>query len=195
MLASWRHHSRRRVCIAGLVLALASTLPSPLSASVVVPATLDELAGEADLIVHARVARVDTRQAPRTLRVERVVSLEVLRPLKGSPEGTVVIVLPGGTYGRYRTVVPGVPEVAEGEEAVFFLRTSPAGGPQLVGLSQGFLRVRLDPATGQRMVTAPVAAGTDGPVVRGANDRGPQPLARVESRIAGVVLAQVRGRR
>ena len=128
MLASWRHRSRRRVCIAGLVLALASTLPFPLSASVVVPATLDELAGEADLILHARIARVETRQAPRTLRVERVVSLEVLRPLKGSPEGIVVIVLPGGTYGRYRTVVPGVPEIAEGEEALFFLRAGPASG-------------------------------------------------------------------
>ena len=194
MLASWRRPSRRRVCVAGLALALA-TLPFPLSASVVVPATLDELAGEADLIVHARVARVDTRQAPRTLRVERVVSLEVLRPLKGSPDGTVVIVLPGGTFGRYRTIVHGVPEVAEGEEAVLFLRASASGSPQLVGLSQGFLRIRIDPATGQRTVIAPVAAGTDGPVVRGANDRGPQPLARIESRIAGVVLAQVRGRR
>jgi hypothetical protein len=183
------------MCIAGLVLALASILPSSLSASVVVPATLDELAGEADLVVHARITRVDTRQAPQTLRVERVVSLEILRPLKGSPEGTVVIVLPGGTYGRYRTIVPGVPEIAEGEEALFFLRASPAVGPQLVGLSQGFLRVRIDPATGQRMVIPPIAAGIDGPVVRGATDRGPQPLARVESRIAGVVLAQVRGRR
>jgi hypothetical protein len=195
MLASWRRHSRRRVCLAGLVLALASTLPSSLAASVVVPATLDELAGEADLIVHARIVRVDTRQAPRTLRVERVVSLEILRPLKGSPEGTVVIVLPGGTHGRYRTVVHGVPEIAEGEEALFFLRASPGGGPQLVGLSQGFLRVRIDPATGQRMVIPPIAAGIDGPVVRGATDRGPQPLARIESRIASVVLAQVRGRR
>lgn len=195
MLASWRRRTCRRVCLAGLVLALGSTLPSPLSASVVVPATLDELAGEADLIVHARVAGVGTRQAPGTRRVERVVSLDVLRPLKGSPDGTVVVILPGGTYGRYRTVVPGVPEMAEGGEGVFFLRTSPAGVPHLVGLSQGFLRVRVDPATGQRMVAAPVVAGTDGPVVRGANDRGPQPLARVETRIAQVVLAQLRGRR
>jgi hypothetical protein len=177
------------------VLALASTLSSTLTASVVVPATLDELASEADLIVHGRVARVDTRQAPRTGRVERVVSLDVLRPLKGSPDATVFVILPGGTFGRYRTVVHGVPEVAEGEEVVLFLRTSPAGVPQLVGLSQGFLRVRVDVATGQRTVAAPVVSGVDGPVVRGATDRGSQPLAAIESRIARVVLAQVRGRR
>jgi hypothetical protein len=182
----------RLFALAGLILALTS--PRPLDASIVIPATLDELAGEADLIVHARVVRVETRQAPGTRRVERIVALDVLRAWKGRPEGTVHVVLPGGTFGRYRTIVPGVPEVAEGEEAVLFLRASPAGVPQLVGLSQGILRVRVDPATGERLVAAPVAAGADGPVVRGATDRGPQRLARIEARVAQVVLAQARGR-
>jgi hypothetical protein len=174
---------------------LALALPRSLDASVVIPATLDELASEADLIVHARIARVDARQAPGTLRVERVVTLAVVRTLKGSPGEALQLVLPGGTYGRYRTVVPGVPEVAEGEEAVLFLRPSPAGATHLVGFSQGILRVRIDPSTGQRMVGAPVLSEVAGPVVRGAADRGPQPLATIEARIARVVLAQLRGRR
>jgi hypothetical protein len=194
MLASLRRPSRRGLfALAGLILALA--LPRPLAASVVIPATLDELAGEADLIVHARVARVDARQAAGTLRVERVVTLAVVRALKGSPGETVQLVLPGGTYGRYRTVVPGVPEVAEGEEAVLFLRPSPTGVTHLVGFSQGVMRVRIDPSTGQRMVAAPVVSEVVGPVVRGATDRGPQPLATIEARIARAVLAQLRGRR
>ena len=193
MLASPRHPRRGLSALAGLVLALAV---SPyLDASVVIPATLDELAGEANLIVHARVARVDTRQAPGTLRVERVVTLAVVRALKGSPGEALELVLPGGTFGRYRTVVPGVPEIAEGEEAVLFLRPSPTGATHLVGFSQGFLRVRIDPSTGQRMVAAPVMSEMVGPVVRGATDRGPQPLAAIEARIARVVLAQLRGRR
>jgi hypothetical protein len=174
------------------MLALAS--PPTLDASIVIPATLDELAAEADLIVHARVARVDTRQAPGTRRVERVVALDVVRAWKGRPAETVHVVLPGGTFGRYRTVVPGVPDVADGEEAVLFLRASPAGVPQLVGLSQGILRIRVDPVTGERVVAAPVGADVAGPVVRGATDRGPQPLARIEARVARVVLAQLRGR-
>jgi hypothetical protein len=194
MLASLRRPSRRGLfALAGLILALA--LPRPLAASVVIPATLDELAGEADLIVHARVARVDARQAAGTLRVERVVTLAVVRALKGSPGETVQLVLPGGTYGRYRTVVPGVPEVAEGEEAVLFLRPSSTGVTHLVGFSQGVMRVRIDPSTGQRMVAAPVVSEVVGPVVRGATDRGPQPLATIEARIARAVLAQLRGRR
>ena len=146
MLASPRHPRRGLSALAGLVLALA--LSPSLDASVVIPATLDELAGEADLIVHARVARVDTRQAPGTLRVERVVTLAVVRALKGSPGEALQLVLPGGTFGRYRTVVPGVPEIAEGEEAVLFLRPSPTGATHLVGFSQGVLRVRIDPIDG-----------------------------------------------
>ncbi|MFI5078157.1 MAG: hypothetical protein ACHQRO_12475 [Vicinamibacteria bacterium] len=193
MLASPRHPRRGLSALAVLLLAL--TLPRFLDASIVIPATLDELAGEADLIVHARVARVDTRQAPGTLRVERVVTLAVVRALKGSPGEALELVLPGGTFGRYRTVVPGVPEIAEGEEAVLFLRPSPTGATHLVGFSQGFLRVRIDPSTGQRMVAAPVMSEMVGPVVRGAADRGPQPLAAIEARIARVVLAQLRGRR
>ena len=193
MLASPRRPRRRLFALAGLMLALA--VPRSLDASVVIPATLDELAGEADLIVHARVARVDARQAPGTLRVERVVTLAVVRALKGSPGETLQLVLPGGTYGRYRTVVPGVPEIAEGEEAVLFLRPSPGGATHLVGFSQGVMRVRIDPSTGQRMVAAPVTSDVARPVVRGATDRGPQPLATIEARIARVVLAQLRGRR
>ena len=193
MLASPRHPHRGLSALAVLLLAL--TFPRFLDASVVIPATLDELAGEADLIVHARVARVDTRQAPGTLRVERVVTLAVVRALKGSPGEALELVLPGGTFGRYRTVVPGVPEIAEGEEAVLFLRPSTTGATHLVGFSQGFLRVRIDPSTGQRMVAAPVMSEIVGPVVRGATDRGPQPLATIEARIARVVLAQLRGRR
>jgi len=184
---------RGLLALAGVLLALMA--PPYLSASIVVPATLDELAGEAELVVHARVAHVETRQAPGTRRVERLVSFDVLRALKGSPSGTVQVVLAGGTFGRYRTVVPGVPDLTQGEEVVLFLRAWPARGLQLVGFTQGFLRVRVDASTGERVVAAPVAAGSDGPVVRGATDRGPQPLARIEARIARVVLAQVRGRR
>ncbi len=185
--------SRRLLALAGLLLAVSA--PRILDASTVIPATLDELATEADLIVHARVARIDVRQAPGTRRVERVVALDVVRAWKGRPAETVHVVLPGGTFGRYRTIVPGVPDFSEGEEAVLFLRASPAGVPQLVGMSQGILRVRVDGATGERVVAAPVAAGTAGPVVRGATDRGPQPLARIEARVSRVVLAQLRGRR
>ena len=194
MLATQRvHSSRARLAAAGLAFALAAAVS--LHASVTIPATLDELTAEAELVVYARVAGVETRQAPGTLRVERVVALEVIRALKGTPPEGLQLVLPGGTFGRYRTVVPGMPELAGGDEAVVFLRASAAGAPHLVGFNQGFLRVRVDSATGARMVAAPVGADVEGAVVRGVPGRGAQPLDRIEARIAGVVLAQLRGRR
>ncbi|MEO5820739.1 MAG: hypothetical protein ABIT71_09555 [Vicinamibacteraceae bacterium] len=190
---------RARLAMAGptlaLAVALAAATSNSLIASVTLPATVDELAAEADAVVHVRVARVEARQAAGTLRVERLLTLDVLRTLKGAPGGVVQLVLPGGTFGRYRTVVPGVPDVADGDEAVVFLRGAGTSAPRLVGFSQGFLRVRIDAATGQRVVGSFSAAGADGPIVRGATGRGPQPLARLEARIAQVVLAQVRGRR
>ena len=193
MLASPRHPRRGLSALAVLLVAL--TLPRFLQASVTIPATLDELATEADFVVYARIAGVETRQSPRTLRVERVVALDVIRALKGTPPERLQLVLPGGTFGRYRTVVPGAPEVTDGDEGVIFLRASGAAPPHLVGFSQGFLRVRVDPLTGARTVAAPVVAEGAGPVVRGATDRGPQPLARLEARIATAVLGQIRGRR
>jgi hypothetical protein len=107
------------------VLALVLAPASGSHASVTVPATLDELAGEADLVVYARVADVVARQQPRTQRVERVVALDVIRALKGTPPDAVAFILPGGTFGRYRTIVPGMPEIAAGDEAVIFLRVPP----------------------------------------------------------------------
>ena len=190
MLSRWRI----LVC-GGLFGLIACGLGPSLSASVTIPATLDELASEADLVVYARVAGVETRQAAGTLRVERVIALEIIRALKGTPPDGLQLVLPGGTFGRYRTIVPGVPELTGGDEGVLFLRASGAAPPHLVGFSQGFIRVRIDPRTGERMVGAPVVAEGEGPVVRGATDRGPQPLARLEARIATVVLAQLRGGR
>jgi hypothetical protein len=186
---------RRSVLFATALSLVALALGPCLQASVTVPATLDELAAEADVVVYARIAGVEMRQSARTLRVERVVALEVIRALKGTPPEGLQLVLPGGTFGRYRTVVPGAPDVADGDEGVLFLRTSGAAPPHLVGFSQGFMRVRVDPLTGARTVAAPIVAEAEGPVVRGATDRGPQPLARLEARIATVVLAQIRGRR
>jgi hypothetical protein len=185
----------RRARLASICLAAALAAAVPLHASVTLPATLDELTAEAELVVYARVAAIETRQAPGTLRVERVVALDVIRALKGTPPDGLRLVLPGGTFGRYRTIVPGVPELTGGDEGVLFLRASANGAPHLVGFSQGFLRVRVDPETGTRTVSAPVAADAEGVVVRGAPGRGAQPLYLVEARIAGVVLAQLRGRR
>jgi hypothetical protein len=171
-------------------LVLSILMAAPLGATVLLPATLEELAEHADAIVYARVASVSSRQAASTLRVERLVELDVVRYLKGSGGPSVTLHVPGGTFGRYRTVTPGSPELAAGEEAVFFIGARGAAGPWLVGLGQGVLRVSLDEASGRRVVRSPILSSDEGPVRRGDSARRPVPLAELEGRLAAAVIAQ-----
>ena len=67
------------------------------------PRRSNELAAEADAVVYARVAAVSVRQAAGTLRVERIVWLEVVRYLKGSGEPRCDCAS-RRNLGRYRTV-------------------------------------------------------------------------------------------
>ncbi len=173
------------------VAALAFTVP--LEATIILPATLGELTAEADAIVYARVASVTSRQSAGTLRVERLVSLDVVRYLKGSGEQTIALQVPGGTYGRYRTVMPGTPELATGDEAVFFL-TATTRGLGLAGLAQGIYRIAVDEASGRRVVRAPIEGTSDGPIRRGDAARRPVSLDEFEGRVAVSVIAG-RGRR
>ena len=168
-----------------------------LDASVVIPATLDELAGEADLIVHARVARVDTRQAPGTLRVERVVTLAVVRALKGSPgealaaraAGRHLWTLPDGGAGRARRL----PRARRQCSSCARHRPAQPAWWASRRASCGSGLIPMDGAADGRRPRHVGDCRTGR--ARGHRFRGPQPLATIEARIARVVLAQLRGRR
>ncbi|HEY8548551.1 MAG TPA: hypothetical protein VIL35_01235 [Vicinamibacterales bacterium] len=163
-------------------------LAASLEASIVLPASLDELALEAEAIVLAHVTQVGVRQDAVTRRVERVATIEVLRSLKGSWPRTLHVRVPGGTLGRYRTIVPGSPSLAPGEEGIFFLRADGADLPFILGLSQGLYRVSRD-AAGGRIVRPPIEERITGPIVRGSVERSPVPLERFEARLARMLLA------
>jgi len=170
--------------------ACAFLLSAPLAATVILPATLDELASQADAVVYARVAHVSARQAAGSLRVERVVGLDVVRYLKGSGDATVQVRIPGGTLGRYRTVMPGAPELTNGDEAVFFLGGNGVSLPWLVGLGQGVQRIDVDQASGRRVLRSPSLAGAEGPIRRGDPARHPISLEEFEGRLAATLIAQ-----
>jgi len=96
-----------------------------LQATVVVPADVAELAGEAVAIAHGRVVRVEARQGEGR-RVERLVTLQVFEYFKntGAWGNVVQFRLAGGTLGRYRTVMVGAPELIEGDDLVIFFGTA-----------------------------------------------------------------------
>lgn len=181
-----------------LACVLAVCGPPLASGSVIVPAGVGELAQEARAIVHGRVVRIDTRQGEGR-RVERLVTVQVSDYLKGSLGNVVQLQLPGGTFGRYRTVMIGAPELVEGDEVVLFLGQGDGDAlPHLLGFHQGVYRLVSDPSTGERFVMPPLVQGVavdaagqpvSVPVTRGDATRRPPTLDEFRATIAAAIAA------
>jgi hypothetical protein len=186
-----------RLSSAFFSLSLICGLAASVHATVVVPAAVSELAVDAAAITYGRVVRVEAQQAEGR-RVERIVTLQVLEYFKGTGSHVVQIRIPGGTLGRYTTVMIGAPELAEGDEVVLFLGTragtegepSTAAYPYILGLHQGVFRIVSDQTTGRRMVMPPLVQGTaSSSQGRGDVNRRPLELREFQSRIASALAA------
>jgi len=67
--------------------------------------------------------------------------LDVLETLEASATPPSEVAVPGGTVGGIRQTVAGAPKLADGQEYVLFLWTSPSGLTQVIGLTQGVFTV------------------------------------------------------
>jgi hypothetical protein len=166
------------VCI--LHFALCMTTIQPASAMVLLPTDFTTVVAEASAIVYGRVGAVRSGLTGPQRTIESFVALQVIESLKGSssPGETVTFRVPSGQVGRYRKIVIGAPEFAEGDEVVVFLRGSAPAIPTLYGSSQGVYRVARNGGTRAVVMPAPVAAQGAGPerVVRGDSARKPVPV-------------------
>jgi hypothetical protein len=114
---------------------------APARATTLVPADFAEMVSGSQVIVRGRVERVRATLTGSRRTIERIVTLTVLDDLKGHGSSEVVFRLPGGQVGRYRRVMVGAPDLAEGDEVVVFLRGRAPVVPMPFGLSQGVYRV------------------------------------------------------
>ena len=161
----------RRLLLASALAAV----PCALSATVLIPIEFRELVSVSSTIVHGRVVEIRSLMIDGRRAVETFVTLEAEEYLKGGAGERLVVRVPGGQVGRYRTIFVGAPEFREGDEVVLFLRTAGSRIPYIVGLSQGAYRVAGD-GTGRKIVTAPLVMGHAGDstrVVRGDPNRRP----------------------
>ena len=95
--------------------------------------------------------------------------------------------------GRYRSVMPGAPLFAEGEELVLFLAADARGTAHLLGLGQGVFRLMTDRASGMRLVVPEILATVStGPakVVRGDVTRRPMLLEQFAGAVRTALLQQ-----
>jgi hypothetical protein len=155
------------------------------SATVLVPADLGELSRDALAIARGRVVALDTQWTEDRGTIETIVTLEVESYLKGSLGATVRFRVPGGTLGRFRSLVVGAPEFAVDQRVVVFLGARGPAVPHVLGLSQGVFRVSRAADNSGWLVTSPVLmpAASTVRVMRGDPARRALPLGDFEQAV------------
>lgn len=161
----------------------------PARATVIMSADLGELAREAIAIARGRVVAVAPHWSPDHRTIESIVSLQVDAYLKGSLGGVVQFRVPGGTVGRFRSILVGAPRFDVGQQVIVFLGARGPSIPYVIGLSQGVFRIVPSADGRDPLVTPPllmpVTVSTR--VVRGDSGRVPLPLADFERRVRGLI--------
>jgi len=147
----------------------------------VAPLSFEQLVKESAAVVYGRVTDVRSQWTSDRRFIESVVSVEILKGLKGSARDSIQFMVPGGQVGRYRNVIPGAPVFSEGEVAVFFLTAHGARLPVTTGLTQGVFRVQRNAASGELLVMPPPLE--TGRVVRGDLRRKPASLQAFEASV------------
>jgi hypothetical protein len=175
-----------RLAIAVLVLCAVA----PVGATIVVPVTVHDLVGRAELIVRGRITDLQSIVPPEG-GIATIATVHVTTMLKGTAGSFVSLRVPGGVIGRDRVVTVGAPDLRVGEDALFFLDRGPDRLWQPIGLSIGVVPVMADPASGAPVVMPPLLVGrtaSAGRVVRGDVRRRPMAVASFES-VVRIVLA------
>jgi hypothetical protein len=171
----------RKATITGL---MTCVLLAPLAATVLVPATLQELSQEASVIVRGRVVAAEAVASGDWRTIETIVTLAVDEALKGTVSAAVQFRMPGGRIGRYRRVVVGAPELHAGQRLVVFLTNRGTDLPYAIGMGQGVFR--LVERNGELLVT-PAPAMRIGSGIRGSGrgdlSRRALPLGEFERQV------------
>ena len=152
-------------------------------ATTVAPLSFDQLVTASAAVVYGRVIDVRPQWTDDRRFIESVVSIEILKEMKGSAAETISFIVPGGQVGRYLNVIPGAPVLAPGDAAVFFLSSRGPRLPVPTGLTQGIYRVQRNAPSGEALVMPPVV-DAPGRIVRGT--RRPTTLSAFEASVRAV---------
>lgn len=147
-------------------------LVTPSRAVTVAPLTFEQLVNQSAAVVFGRVVDVRGDFTDDRRAIHSVVTVEVLRGIKGRTGETLSFTVPGGQAGRYLNLIPGGPVFAPGDLSVFFVSSRGARLPVITGFTQGIFRVQRG-AANQLIV----------------NQKVPVPLSAFEASVRAVVDA------
>jgi hypothetical protein len=128
-------------------------LTALLSATTIVPVSVERLTQESSHVVEAQASQSWSQWNPQHSLIFTYTKFQVERTLKGQAPATIVVKQPGGSAEGYTQKVAGVRHWRTGDQAVLFLRPSQEmdGTLEVTGLMQGnFLIHKSD--TGENMV-------------------------------------------
>jgi hypothetical protein len=160
----------------------------PAAAITVAPLTFEQLVNKSALVVLARVIDVRGEFIAAGRGIESVVTVSVLKELKGGSGDTLQFTVPGGRAGRYLNLIPGAPTFTSGDLAVVFLTARGARLPVTTGLTQGVYRVQR--GSGEMMVMPPVIDSGGTRIARGNPQRKPVSLSIFEASVRAVAAPQ-----
>lgn len=174
-------------------------VPTAAAAAVLPWMSLEEITGQAEVIVLGTVESAESSWSPDGRIIVTRTTVSVERPLLGGPRARVIVETPGGRVGDQTMIASGAPVFQRGERVVLFLEPAgeqrpgpgagsgartPAGGAALhavVGWNLGRMSVRRDPLTGRDRVEDRTAGSLyldrqGRPVGPGRSGKGPAEL-------------------
>ena len=169
-----------------LICGLVAMAVTPAKAVTVVPLSFEELVRQSSSVIYGRVVDVRGQWTDDRRSIDSLVTVEVLKGLKGTSAAELTVTVPGGQIGRYLNLLPGAPAFARGDLAVLFLTARGARLPITTGFTQGVYRVRRDATSGAALVTPPVIEPVGQPIVRGDHRRKPVSLVAFEAAVRSV---------
>ncbi len=139
---------KRQIFLSLLLVAL--SLPT-VRATTLLRLSLDQLAAGSDAVARVNFAGAESRWENGTIWT--VTTVKVVETMKGNLPAEILLRLPGGRVGHLTAKVDGTPKFNPGDDAVVFLKRTPAGGFTVAGWVEGTFRISRDPRTGSQTVT------------------------------------------
>jgi hypothetical protein len=120
---------------------------------------LSELVQRADRVVHARVLDTAVYWNQSGTKINTDTTFEILDEAKGRGPRQLTLTMLGGRIDPAEMIVDGTPAFAAGEEVLLFTTARPDGKKNLVGFSQGVMRIAVDEATGRQVALSATLGG------------------------------------
>ncbi len=173
-------------------LALAILIP-PVGATLVPRVTLEEMASEAEFVVHGKVARKWSAWDSRGQTIWTHYELRIEEALKGASGSSLVVSEPGGIVGDEGMSIPGTPEYSPGDEVVLLVWRTPIGYLRTSGWGQGKFTVSTAKGSSSKTVhTSLQVRGIE--LVEAPKAAGPRRAETLPSALNGLSLDEFKGR-